>query len=184
MALIESIDPASLPPAERGMLEGAGPVALLGALANSAGALAAQGVLSAQVGRNSLLDARLRELAILQVARSLRCHYVFVHHVDRALSGGATPDEVRAIASGWTARSGTDEGTLAVLAFARNAAFGTCPSDAVTWRLRDMLPADQRTDLLIATTFYGMVARQCQLLGLKIEPALTGIAEVYPFSDI
>ena len=182
MNLLELCDTSQLPEAGQRMLGSAGPKNLLGTLAHSPGGLEAQAALSAHVGRHSRLDAALREMAILQVAAALGSRYIFVHHVDRAFDAGVSDEAIRALAAG-TLITSVDGPMSAVLDMARAAAAGTPVSDETVATLRGHLPDEEVADLVIVTTFYVMVARQCAILRTEIEPAYHHLASRYPLID-
>lgn len=177
VTLLDPADPQDMPGDVQAALTGDGPVALLGILANSAGAFNAQGALSAYLTRRSGLDASLRELGILAAAVALDCRYVFAHHFERALDAGATEAVVYAIVQGRT--GDLDELTSAVVNLARSAANGQLVSGAIAQLLREHLTATDRADLVLAVTFYVMVSRQCQLLGVEIEPARRDFNQIF-----
>ena len=46
------------------------------------------------------LDARLREMALIQIGYAANCVYEYTHHIKTGLRYGVSPDDIRAIADG------------------------------------------------------------------------------------
>ena len=79
MARVPYLNQSDLPPEHQELL--ARPIALNRAMANSPNASRAMSVLAMYIRHKSKLDARLRELAILQVGYLAKQPYEWSHHV-------------------------------------------------------------------------------------------------------
>ena len=120
---------------------------------------------------DSGLDARLRELAILQVGYSTGSAYEWAHHVDVALSFGLTEEDIHAIAIETRGeRSHLEPLASTVLAAARS----LTDTIALPQHLFDALAADLSTehlvDLLVAIGEYNGLVRVMAAIEIDLEP--------------
>lgn len=130
---------------------------------------------------DSGLDARLRELAILQVGYSTRSAYEWAHHVDVALSFGVTEDDIRAIAT----ETAGETSHLEPLAVAVLAATRTLTDDLVLPQplfdtLAAALPTDQLVDLLVAIGEYNGLVRVMAAIEIDLEPEYVRYLDRFP----
>lgn len=129
----------------------------------------------------SRLDARLRELAILQVGYSTGCAYEYAHHVDVALSFGVSEADIRAIAADSAGRESSLEPLArAVLRAARDMTEGLSLGDEPFAALRGALDAESLIDLLIAVGEYNGMVRIMNALQVDLEPEYVGYLERFP----
>lgn len=114
------------------------------------------------------LDARLRELIILRVAKLSRCQYEWVQHVPIALASGCTEAEVQAIEH--DDLSGFDARARATLELATEMLHHVRASDAVLAAARAHLSDREVVETIVAVGFYMMVARLLETTGVDIDP--------------
>jgi alkylhydroperoxidase family enzyme len=129
----------------------------------------------------SRLDARLRELAILQVGYSTACSYEYAHHVDVALSFGVSEADIRAIASDSAGQESSLEPLArAVLRAARDMTERLSLSDETFAALSGALDAESLIDLLIAIGEYNGMIRIMAALQVDLEPEYVAYLERFP----
>ncbi len=117
------------------------------------------------------LDARLRELAILQVGYGTRAPYEYAHHIELGRQFGVTDADLAALAL----ESRGETSTLpaldrAVLRAARELTTGTHVSDATFAALRAGLDHERVVDLIVTIGFYCGVVRVLGALQVDVEP--------------
>lgn len=128
--------------------------------------------LGAAILGKSKLDARLRELAILQVAHLSGADYKWTQHEALALHVGATPDEVAAIAEGRP--SELPKRAAQVVAFTTEVVRDVRASDAAFASVRAFLDEREIVELVIAIGYYMALARLMVTLDVDPEPAVGG----------
>ena len=179
MARVPYLDLSDLPPEHRDIL--ARPIALNRAMANSPHAAKAMNVLGGYIRHGSKLDARLRELAILQVGYLARSPYEWSHHVKLGREYGATDDEIRAIAEETAGRpTKLDALTKTVLRAAREMTDGIAMSDATFAELEAALGPEKIVDLTLTIAFYNAVVRLLGTLQIDVEPEYQRYLEEHP----
>jgi len=97
VARIPYLDKADLAPADQALLERN--INLIRLLAHSPGAARSMKGLGDYIRHHSSLDARLRELAILQIGYASRSEYEYSHHVKIGRGFGVTADDLRWLAA-------------------------------------------------------------------------------------
>ena len=127
------------------------------------------------------LDARLRELAILQVGYRTRAPYEYAHHIELGRQFGVTDGDLAAI----TVESRGETSTLpaldrAVLSAARELTDGTQLADATFAALRAGLDHQQGVDLIVAIGFYCGVVRVLGALQIDVEPESQHYLQEFP----
>ena len=95
MARLPYLDPSDLKSELKDLL--ARPINLYRALAHSPEALRAFSNLGYFIRRKSVLDPRLREMAILQVGYLARSPYEYSHHIEIGRHFGVSDADIRAI---------------------------------------------------------------------------------------
>lgn len=115
------------------------------------------------------LDARLRELAILQVARSADCDYELVQHEAIAAGVGVSPGQIRAVVGGHL-----DDAVLAdcapVLRFVDQLVRTHATSDAAFAELRQLLDDRECVELLLVVGHYLGLALLAAAVDLDLDP--------------
>lgn len=127
------------------------------------------------------LDARLRELAILQVGYSMRAPYEYAHHIEIGKSVGVTNADLRALA---VETAGGDSSLPAldrsVLRAARELAAGTELSDDTYAALASGLTHETLIDLITSIAFYCAVVRILGALQMDVEDNCRHYLEEFP----
>jgi alkylhydroperoxidase family enzyme len=151
------------------------------ALANSPAAAKKNSDLAMYIRHESKLDARLRELAILQVGYSARCAYEYAHHIEIGREFGVSDDEIRALADD-TAGKPTPFDPLAklVLKAAREMTDGTAISDATFAALKQQMSNEHLVDLVLAIAFYNATVRILDSLKVDVEPEYQHYLQEFP----
>jgi len=130
---------------------------------------------------DSGLDARLRELAILQVGYSTGSAYEWAHHVDVALSFGVTEDDIRAIAAETSgAPSHLDPLAKAVLATTRSLTDDLVLLQPLFDTLSGALATDHLVDLLVAIAEYNGLVRVMAAIEIDLEPEYLPYLDRFP----
>jgi alkylhydroperoxidase family enzyme len=151
------------------------------ALANSPAAAQKNTALAMYIRHDSKLDARLREMAILQVGYSARCAYEYAHHVELGREFGVSDDDIRAIADETAGRPTKLEPlTKAVLRAAREMTDGIGISDATFAALKPQLSNELLVDLVLAIAFYNATVRILESLKVDVEPEYQHYLQDFP----
>ena len=120
--------------------------------------------------RGPVLDARIRELAVLRVASRAGCEYEWAQHVRMAAAAGITPDEIDAIADGrdatWSALD------AAVLATVDELVDGYRVGDATWGVLAEQLDERQLVELVFVVGTYTGLAMAFNSFGLELDADL------------
>lgn len=127
------------------------------------------------------LDARLRELAILQVGYCTGSAYEWAHHVDVALSFGVSEDDIRAIAKETVGKpSHLEPLASAVLAATRSLTNDLVLPEALFDVLAGAMPADHLVDLLVAIGEYNGLVRVMAAIEIDLEPEYLTFLDRFP----
>jgi alkylhydroperoxidase family enzyme len=131
----------------------------------------------------SRLDARLRELAIIQVGYATGSRYEYAHHVELGRQAGLSDEDIRAIARE-TAGEGTHLTAIerAVLAAAREIVIHPEISDDTFAFLDGALGHERLVDLLMAICVYCGVVRMLGTLRIDVEPAYEHYLREFPLA--
>jgi alkylhydroperoxidase family enzyme len=146
--------------------------------ANSPGAMRAFMGVTGHVREHSGLDARLRELAVLQIGRAAGSDYVFAHHVKTGLGAGLAPGDITAIASGNLSSLGPLD--RAVVSLANAMTLRADVSDDVFQAVRNALGDGQLMDLLFVIGHYIAMAALITTLRIEVEPSYQGYLTEFP----
>ena len=133
------------------------------------------------IREESRIDARLREMALIQVGYASGCVYEYTHHVKTGLRCGVSPADIRAIAD-------ESEGlptTLtalekAVLAATRGLTLGFDFPDEVFAVLDGELGHEQVMELLFAVATYNGTVRMLTALRVDLEDEYRTYLEQFP----
>ncbi len=179
MARLRYLSEADLAPEDRELL--ARNMNLYRALAHSPAGARSLRTPALYVRHHSKLDARLRELAILQVGFVARAPYEYAHHIEIGRSFGVTDDDLRAIAQE-TAGLPTDLPVLdrAVLRAARELSAQPKLEDETFALLRAALDEERIVDLVIAIALYCGVVRVLGALEIDLEPDYARLLQDFP----
>lgn len=179
MARVPDMTVDTLKEADRNLLKRN--IALHRALTNSPNAARAFSGLGQFIRFKSVLDARLREMAILQVGWLARSAYEWSHHVKIGMEFGVTDDDIRALIAE-SAGQDTALEPLAklVLQAAREAYAGPGVSEATFEALRAHFDHERLVDLVMVIAFYCAVVRVLASLDIRVEPEYQPYLDKYP----
>lgn len=179
MARLAYLSAEDLDESHRDLL--ARPINLFRLLANSPGALKMWHQFGEWIRWESVLDARLRELAILQVGYLTSSDYEFSHHVKLGLDFGVTDEDLKGLA-----RLAAGESThfspldLVVLRVTKDMT-EEVKLDQTDWDyLAGELGTEALEDLVVIIGFYAMVVRVIAATELDVEPDYQGYLTTYP----
>jgi alkylhydroperoxidase family enzyme len=179
MARVPYLDKSDLLPENQDLLTSA--VNLSRAVVHSPGLTRSFGTVANFIRSGSLLDPRLREMAILQVGYVTRSGYEFSHHVKLARQSGVSDSDIRAIAEESAGHdSALDALAKAVLRAAREMTIDLRVSDQTFALLRERLDHERLIDLLGAIAFYNAVVRMLVTLEIDVEDDYQQYLEEFP----
>lgn len=179
MARLPYLQRGDLPPEHQDLLTRN--IAINQVLANSPGAARVFSDLGMYIRHHSKLDARLRQLAIMQVGWSARSPYEWSHHVQIGREFGVSDGDIADLgieADG--GRSGIDPLARLVLCAAREMWEGPGMSADTFEALRGRLDAESLTDLVVTIAYYCGVVRILATLEVEVEPEWQPFLERYP----
>lgn len=116
------------------------------------------------------LDPRLREIAILAVARTSDSLYETVQHENICRAIGMPEDEIRSAA--WGGVDDLDPDAQLVWRFGEQIARDVRADEELTAQVLDRLGRRQATELVVACAFYSAVARIIETCGVEMEEHL------------
>jgi alkylhydroperoxidase family enzyme len=179
MARVPDMTVADLKEADRDLLKR--DIALHRALTNSPNAARAFSGLGQFIRYKSVLDPRLRELAILQVGWLARSPYEWSHHVKIGFDFGVTEADIHALIAETEGRpSSLEPLAKLVLQAARECHAGPGVSEATFERLRAHLDNERLVDLVTTIAFYCAVVRVLASLDIRVEPDYQPYLDRFP----
>ncbi|WP_083510198.1 carboxymuconolactone decarboxylase family protein [Pseudarthrobacter sulfonivorans] len=179
MARVPYINQSDLPAEYRDLLTR--PANVFRALANSPELLRAYLQFGMWIRTECALDARLRELAILQVSYMMKNEYEYSHHVKIGGEYGVSNEDIRAlIASNEGRPNGLGEVERLVLDASRQMTDDGAISDDVWLALSSHLDAARMVELVMIVTFYGCNARVLSTLQVDVEPEYAHYLTAFP----
>jgi alkylhydroperoxidase family enzyme len=116
------------------------------------------------------LSGKLRELAILRVAKLSSAPYEWVQHVPIAKHTGATEEQIAALDRGDAEAPCFDDTERLVLRFTDEVVRSVRASDATFAALAAKLPPREVVELLLAIGFYMTVARVMESCAIDLDP--------------
>lgn len=116
------------------------------------------------------LPAKLRELAILRVARLSRAEYEWVQHVPIAKAVGASDAQITALEGGDPTADCFDELERSVLRFTAEVVRDVGCSQATFEALAKHLSSREIVELVLAIGFYMTVARLMEVAKIDLDP--------------
>jgi len=156
-------------------------IILYPALAHSSNGLRSFSALGKFVRRQSRLDPRLRELAILQVGYLTRSPYEYSHHIKIGRDFGVSDDDVRGLADETAGRTtALDPLAKAVLRAAREMTTDMAVADDTFAALRQGLDNESLTDLVVTIAFYNGVVRLLATMQIDVEPDYLRYLDEFP----
>ncbi|MEE9608290.1 MAG: carboxymuconolactone decarboxylase family protein [Myxococcota bacterium] len=124
---------------------------------------------TAILGRQKL-DAKLRELAILRIARLSSCQYEWVQHVPIAKATGASQAQIEALERGAADADCFDPAERSVLRFTDEVVQNVKASDAAFAELNQRFSAQEIVELILAIGYYMTVARLLESTEVDLDP--------------
>ncbi|WP_149539051.1 carboxymuconolactone decarboxylase family protein [Siccirubricoccus phaeus] len=180
MARIPYLSAADLAPEDKPLL--ARDISLHKALVNNPAAARAFSGLGSYLRHGTTLDARLRELAILQVGWLARSPYEWSHHVKIGYDFGVTDADIEAlIAESRGETTALDPVARLVLKAAREVHAGPGIHYETFAALRAVLDTPSVVDLVVTASFYCAVVRLLASLEIDVEESYMPYLKKYPF---
>jgi alkylhydroperoxidase family enzyme len=179
MARLPYLDKKDLAPENQDLLDR--PINLNRVLVHSPNCRRAGLALANFIRHTSKLDARLRELAILQVGYLARAPYEWSHHIKIGHNFGVSEDDVRELmkaAEGQPANF--DELTTLVLSAAREMTVDGGMSAATFAALKAKLGEEQLIDLIVTIGHYNGIVRVLASLEVDVEPEYQPYLDKFP----
>ena len=181
MARLPYLNAADLAPENQDLLKR--PINLFRAMVHSPNGARAFHGMGEFIRWDSKLDARLREMAIIQVGYMTRSVYEYTHHLKIGMDFGVTADDIRGIAAETAGQpSGLDALSKAVLRAAREMTDSLAASDATFAELRQHLNEEHLTDLVLTIAFYNAVVRYLGTMQIDNEPEYQKYLADFPFA--
>jgi alkylhydroperoxidase family enzyme len=180
MARVPYLSQADLKPEDQPLL--ARDISLHKALVNNPGAARAFSGLGGYIRHKSVLNPRLRELAILQVGWLARSPYEWSHHVKIGYDFGVTDDDIVALIAETNGEATALEPTARlVLKAAREIHAGPGVGYETFAALRAALDTESIIDLVVTASFYCAVVRLLASLEIDVEESYMPYLKKYPF---
>jgi alkylhydroperoxidase family enzyme len=133
----------------------------------------------------SKLDARLRELAILQVGWMERSEYEFTHHVRIGKEFGVTDDDIQGLIAETEGKvSKLEPLAKAILRGAREMVRNLAMSDATFAEIKKELSEEHMTDLVLTIAFYCAVVRVLATMQIDNEAYYKEVLLQYPIPGV
>jgi alkylhydroperoxidase family enzyme len=142
------------------------PLHIFAALANMPNLLDPLLTFTGEMREGAVIEARLRELAIMTVALATGATYEFNHHWNAAVKAGLRREQLDQLADAETSDA-FDERERAIVRYAREATLSLEVSDETWSALREHFPVRETMDVVMAVAWYNAVARM--LLPMEIE---------------
>ena len=179
MARLPYLTRADLPPEHQDLL--ARDIALLRLMTHSPDGTRAFTSLGGYIRNSSKLDARLRELAILQVGWLSRSPYEWSHHVKIGHDFGVSDADIQALIDDTAGKQTTlDASARNVLRAAREMTVQGAASAETFAALQGILSTEHLTDLVLTISFYCAVVRFLATMQVDVEPEYMTYLERWP----
>ncbi len=171
MPRLPHLDPEDAEPDVRALLERLPPLGIFSMVANAQGSFTAWARYGGKLLDPRLFDARLRELAILRVARlTPGAEYEWVQHASIAEAVGASAAEIDAIDTDVLA--GLEPHARLIVDFTTQVVEHAAPDDATLAAMRERHSAGEIIQLLLVIGQYMTVGRIMATSQLELDPAL------------
>lgn len=138
------------------------------ALANSPGLATKVFPLANYFMNQSVLDKRVRELAVLMLMKRCDCEYGFVRHIDIARQVGITQEQINDIGTYQTSNRFNDNDKL-VLRYAEELTTKARVDDDLFAKVKKIVGDANIIDLTGAIAFWNMMARNLNALQVGLE---------------
>ena len=178
MARLPYLEKADLAPGDQALL--ARDINLHKILAHNPAAARAFGTLGQYLRHGTTLDARLRELVILQIGWQARSPYEWSHHIKIGYDFGVSDADIRGlIAEGRGEESGLEPLARLCLRAARELYDGAI-TPASFAELAGQLDPASLTDLVMTASFYCAVVRLLASFEIDVEESYRPYLEAFP----
>ncbi|MBI3249879.1 MAG: carboxymuconolactone decarboxylase family protein [Deltaproteobacteria bacterium] len=118
--------------------------------------------------RESALDPRVRELAVLTLMDRLNCKYGFVRHISIAEHTGISRAQIDNIASYATGSLFSDDDKL-IIRYAEDLTLKAQVDDALFQQVKERIGQGNIVELTAAISFWNMMARNLNALQVDLE---------------
>jgi AhpD family alkylhydroperoxidase len=181
MARLPYLDRSDLLPEHQDLL--ARNLNLYRVLAHSPRAARSLNTLARYIRDGSLLDPRLRELAILQVSYMTGSAWGYSHHVRIGREVGVSDEEIRAVVDETAGRPTMLEPLAKlVLRAAREMTLDLAISEETFAALRRELDNERLTDLVVTISFYNGLVRLLASMEVDVEEDYLPYLDEFPVS--
>jgi 4-carboxymuconolactone decarboxylase len=179
MARLPYVDPATAPPGVRETLENLpAPLKIFSMMAHAETNLRPLLRLGTSILTEQKLNAALRELAILRVARLSPAEYEWIQHVPIARLVGVSEAQVEAVQRDEMTAACFDPTEQLVLRFTTEVVRDVRASDAVFAQMTERFSPQEIVELIFAIGFYMTMARLMETTGLDLDaPAGSQLTE-------
>lgn len=174
MARLPYVDPEAASPAVRKALETLPPLNIFGMLAHADSAFIPYLRFGEALLAQLELDPRLRELAILLVARRTGAEYEWVQHVGISKALGIDDEQISAVERGDLEAACLGPDAQVLLRFTSEVLDRPCAQEETFMALRERFPPRQIVELLLVIGSYHMLARAMTALDIDLDPAVGG----------
>lgn len=178
MARIPYVDPEQASPEVREALEQVPPLNIFRMLANADSAFRPLLQTGAALLGDAELDDRLRELAILHVARLSGAEYEWIQHVEIGKAVGVTDEQLTALDRGETAAPCFDDIDRLVLRFTSEVVQDVAAAQETFAQASDAFSPREIVELVLTIGFYMMLGRVMETTGIDLdEPIGTAVVD-------
>ena len=178
MARLPYLTQDDLKPEDKGLLSR--DINLYRILVHNPEAMRAFSALGGYLRHRTTLDARLRELAILQVGWLARSPYEWSHHVKIGYDFGVTDADIEGLIAESAGRpSGLEPKARLVLKAAREIHDGGC-SEATFRELQGSFSGAEILDIVVTASFYCAVVRLLASFAIDVEESYMPYLKKHP----
>ena len=170
MARIKPLDPSQAPEPLRELLEAMPPLNIIRTVALAENQAAPFLRFGTSILTEQTLSARLRELAILRVARLSEAEYEWVQHVPIGLDCGLTQAQIDALEADAMDADCWDDQERAVLAYTTDVVNNVGAGNNTHSGVAAVLSDREIIELVIAIGFYMLVARVMECSEIDLDP--------------
>lgn len=158
---------AELDEGSRRILESLPPLNIVRMFAGAPAALKPLTDLGAAILLHAELDARIRQVAVLTIARVTECEYERVQHENVARVVGLSDEVIEALAAGDDRPLSAEYRLIA--RYAEQIALNVRADPALTAEVLEMIGRRHTTELVVCCGYYSAVARIIETCGVKVE---------------
>jgi 4-carboxymuconolactone decarboxylase len=181
MARLPYVDPEQAAPEVREALEALPPLNIFRTLAHAETSLRPALRLGQSILMAQQLDARLRELAILRVARLTGAEYEWVQHVAIGRAVGVTEEQVAALERDDAEAACFDDRERLALRVTTEVVEDDGTSEATLAAARDVFSSREVVELIVAAGYYQLLAALMNSVDIDLdEPVGTAVIDSAP----